>query len=188
MDSETRLLQFLAMEGLAEEETIVEAVDESAATIESTLADLKAEGAVENEGFWYLTDEGEHRLNQRLRERFSEPELDELETVHEEFESFDTEFKTLANEWQRTEAKADREDLIEDLLAFHHRVVDYFADYDGAIRDVYQPYLDNLATATEKLTAGEQAYFTGTEVDSYHTVWFRFHDDLLRTLGKDRNE
>jgi hypothetical protein len=188
MDIEIRLLHYLAMEGLAEDEALIGDIDESAGTLQATLDELEANGDVENEGFWYLTDAGEDRLNQRLRERFSEAELEDLEAVYEEFETFDTEFKTLANEWQRMEASAGRDELIDELLAFHERVDDFFADREESIRDVYRPYLDELEAATEKLTDGDENYFTGTEVDSYHTVWFRLHDDLLRTLGKDRDE
>jgi hypothetical protein len=186
MDSEIRLLHYLAMEGLAEDETIVDDIEEPADTVQAALDELEADGAVENDGFWYLTDEGERRLNRRLRERFSSAELDDLESAYEDFETFDTEFKTLANEWQGTEAAAKRDELIDELVAFHEQVGDFFADREPAVGEVYQPYLDELEAATDKLTDGEENYFTGTEVDSYHTVWFRLHDDLLRTLGKDR--
>jgi len=31
-------------------------------------------------------------------------------------------------------------------------------------------------------------FLTGTDVDSYHTVWFEMHDYILRKLGEERGE
>jgi hypothetical protein len=36
--------------------------------------------------------------------------------------------------------------------------------------------------------AGEGDWFTSPLVDSYHTVWFELHEDLLATLGLERAE
>jgi hypothetical protein len=34
--------------------------------------------------------------------------------------------------------------------------------------------------------AGDKEWFTGPLVDSYHTVWFELHEDLMATLGLER--
>jgi hypothetical protein len=36
--------------------------------------------------------------------------------------------------------------------------------------------------------AGDRAAFTAPLVESYHTVWFELHQDLLLTLGRQRGE
>jgi DNA-binding MarR family transcriptional regulator len=44
-----------------------------------------------------------------------------------------------------------------------------------------------LTTSLERALGGNTAYVTDT-LDSYHTVWFQLHEDLLVTLGISREE
>jgi len=83
------------------------------------------------------------------------------------------------------------------------------ADYDGKVitridRLVQrlQPLLDALAAydqrfatygrrftaALDGIDAGDHELVSSPVRDSVHTVWFEFHEDLLRTLGRDRKE
>ena len=40
--------------------------------------------------------------------------------------------------------------------------------------------------ALDRVLAGEGAYFAD-DLESYHTVWFQLHEDLLTTLGLSRD-
>ena len=42
-----------------------------------------------------------------------------------------------------------------------------------------------LTEALDRVLAGEGAYFAD-DLESYHTVWFQLHEDLLTTLGLSR--
>lgn len=188
MDSTTAILHYLSMEGLAETDQIAEDLDLSRAQIEEVLEDLNQKELVEHEGFWYLNDAGESHLNELLRDRFSPEAITELETRYSDFESLDIEFKDLANAWQNSKTNDEQQALIEDLEAFHSETRGFFEEFSDEIFDEYRRYLEELDTALQRLNTGDSDYFTGTEVDSYHTVWFRLHDDLMRTLDKDRDE
>ena len=48
-------------------------------------------------------------------------------------------------------------------------------------------YATRLTTALERTLGGNIAYVTDT-LDSYHSVWFQLHEDLLVTLGISRGE
>ena len=50
-----------------------------------------------------------------------------------------------------------------------------------AIRRIYRPLPAILG-----VEAGDHQWFTRPLIDSYHTVWFELHEDLLSTLGKER--
>jgi hypothetical protein len=43
-----------------------------------------------------------------------------------------------------------------------------------------------LAHALERTRAGDADWFTKPTIDSYHTVWFELHENLLATLGIER--
>ena len=49
-------------------------------------------------------------------------------------------------------------------------------------------YKDRLDEAYDKALAGEHEWVSGARIDSYHTVWFELHEDLLRMLGREREE
>ncbi len=56
----------------------------------------------------------------------------------------------------------------------------------GGWFDRYVDYGPRFRTAVERLNGGEIDWFTKPTIDSYHTVWFELHEDLLVTLGIDR--
>jgi DNA-binding MarR family transcriptional regulator len=77
--------------------------------------------------------------------------------------------------------------------AWDAAVIDRLQGLDAAVRPVLEPLCASLAryctyegrftTALAKVLAGEREWFTKPVIDSYHTVWFELHEDLLSTLG-----
>lgn len=188
MEAHGNLLHQLAMEGVAETEALASETGLSETELTNILEELQGEGLVDGEGFWYLTDDGESHLGDLLGGRFSSDELDEIEDRYPEFESLDREFKTMANAWQQSDEQSSNRESIDQLRAHHRDVEAYLEAFSESIQAAYESYVSDLGAALERLQEGDDEYYTGTEVDSYHTVWFRWHDDLLRTLGKNRGE
>jgi hypothetical protein len=62
-------------------------------------------------------------------------------------------------------------DLIEDIAAH----VPCIADYGR-----------RLNSALARFNAGDQRYFTAPDRDSYHTVWFEFHQEMIGLLRTTR--
>ena len=50
----------------------------------------------------------------------------------------------------------------------------------------FDRYGPRLQAAVAKIEAGDLDWFTRPLIDSYHTVWFELHEDLLSTLGRER--
>jgi len=61
------------------------------------------------------------------------------------------------------------------------------ADLAGLL-DRFDGYGPRLATALERTSGGEPDWFTKPTIDSYHTIWFELHEDLLATLGRQRSQ
>jgi len=57
----------------------------------------------------------------------------------------------------------------------------------GAALARFGAYGGRLARARRKVEEGEGEWFTRPVIDSYHTVWFELHEDLLVTLGIERS-
>ena len=56
----------------------------------------------------------------------------------------------------------------------------------AAALDRFRRYGPRLSIALTRVEAGELDWFTKPLIDSYHTVWFELHEDLLATLGIER--
>ena len=64
------------------------------------------------------------------------------------------------------------------------RPLGQFAELDPRLGE----YSRRLESAYDRVLAGEIDFVSGARVDSYHTVWFELHEDLLRMLGREREE
>jgi hypothetical protein len=49
-------------------------------------------------------------------------------------------------------------------------------------------YQAKLAAALDKVKGGETTWLTRPLIDSYHTVWFELHEELILAIGLTREE
>jgi hypothetical protein len=49
-------------------------------------------------------------------------------------------------------------------------------------------YARKLQAALEHAEDGAIEWVSDARIESYHTVWFEMHEDLLRVLGRERQE
>jgi hypothetical protein len=75
--------------------------------------------------------------------------------------------------------------VIDDLARVHRRVEPVLAPLGAALQR-YSRYPARLGRALAHVQAGSTEWFTKPLLDSYHTVWFELHEDLLSTLGLQR--
>jgi pyruvate,orthophosphate dikinase len=78
-------------------------------------------------------------------------------------------------------------EVIGQLFDLHRKVEPIIDDLEATLAR-YQGYRPRLESALDKLQSGEKEWFTKPLIDSYHTVWFQLHEDLLNTLGIERSQ
>ena len=71
---------------------------------------------------------------------------------------------------------------------FFHRVWMMRLTVPGGLNVRFAPYQPRLASAMARVVDGERDYFTKPIIDSFHTVWFELHEDLLTSLGLERSQ
>jgi hypothetical protein len=164
------------------------------------------DGAVESgraigaKGTYMLTPAGRAWLDERYPEAFAEFRSDpEATAAYERFERVNRELLSLFTDWQMVPSAGgerlpnDHSDerydhaIIDRLGAQHERaekVLDRFAGLEQRLAI----YLTRLDDAYDRVLAGERDYVSAPRIDSYHTVWFELHEDLLRMLGREREE
>lgn len=135
------------------------------------------------------TDAGKALLDEqysRVRAGLSEAERDE---ILDRFRPLDREVKALAARWQDADARDDWDEriaTIEKLSALQQATLAFIARYRGRLPNLSE-FGAKLGKALAHVLEGESDFVVGVRCPSYHTVWFEMHEDLLRTLERQRD-
>jgi hypothetical protein len=145
---------------------------------------------------WALTPAGRVENERLLAEELDEVGARDLvQSAYDHFLALNGAMLTVCTAWQVKDADAnqlnDHTDAEYDAgviaeLARVHGEVEPILNELLAVFDRFAFYPDRFSTALEKVQAGETEWFTKPIMESYHTVWFEMHEDLLATLGIDR--
>jgi pyruvate,orthophosphate dikinase len=157
--------------------------------IDSTLAELKAAGLIEYDGFIVPTSSGFEALDQWYATDRGELSDATRAALIQEFHPLDVELKRSAGAWQEAVARDDwdaRLNCIEALSILHSRA-NQFIDRFAISVPRFVEFQKRLETAMTLVLDGEVDHFVGVRCDSYHTIWFHFHEDLLRLLQRERD-
>jgi hypothetical protein len=165
-----------------------------------TLSDaLVTERLVEIEGRYLLTPSGQMIVLSEYSRFYGHLRSDQaFVDAYEQFERINADLKQLITRWQTIEV-ADK------LISNDHSDTDYdnqIIDKIGNLHERYRPvleimasslprlafYRDKLMEALEKAEDGEVQWVSDARIESYHTIWFEMHEDLLRVLGRVREE
>lgn len=73
---------------------------------------------------------------------------------------------------------------IERLVQRLDPLLDALSQYDPR----FVGYKHRFAAAIGAIDEGRHELVSSPTADSVHTIWFEFHEDLLRTLGRERKE
>ncbi|MBV8980024.1 MAG: transcriptional regulator [Acidimicrobiia bacterium] len=189
------------LKGFADTGPIVEASGLAPDVVDGVLADLGAadlarhrEGRVSG---WTLTLAGRALHAELVAAELSAAACEaDIEAAYREFLVLNPRLLTTASAWQlrqedgqavvndHTDAAHDAR-VLGDLRALHEATVPLVVRL-GSLLERFGRYGTRLSTAVERIEAGDRDWFTKPLIDSYHTVWFELHEDLLSTLGKER--
>jgi hypothetical protein len=140
-----------------------------------------------------ITPEGRvaHRVWARCEEG-SETE-ERVQRAFDRFVILNAELLQLCSDWQvkREGTPNDHRDaaydwsVIERLGSLDERA-GAVARHAGAAVARLASYRSRLRAARTLVEEGQHEWFTSPRIDSYHTVWMQWHEDLLLTLGLER--
>ncbi len=144
---------------------------------------------------WALTRDGRARHAELVVE-----ELDRtgarpaVEAAYRGFTGINSELLAVCTDWQlKNGALNDHDDsgydaaVIERLAAVDRVVQPICAELTAALPR-FGCYGPRLSTALQRVQAGDHDWFAKPLIDSYHTVWFELHEDLLATLSIERSK
>jgi pyruvate,orthophosphate dikinase len=188
-------LQVLCIKGRARPDVLAAAVD---ADVAAVIEQCEREGLVENTKLGYrVTDSGRARADERYaRERQEAGPV--LEDVYEIFVPINDQVKQIVTDWQLREV--DGSMILNDHQdpAYDASVIARLRDLDGEVETAlvqlssalprFDGYTRRLQRALDAISAGDQTMVAAPIKDSYHTVWFELHEELLLLTGRERVE
>ena len=193
-------LPALRLRGFAEAENVARAAGLPSEVVEERLTMAAEDGFATYRGGarsgWSLTTEG-----RKENERLLAEELDganrrsDVADAYRRFRELNPEMLVVCTDWQVLDGDAG---LLNDHTDPDHdrAVVARLVDIDRSVQPIcallggwferFAGYGERFRAALDRVRRGELDWFTRPTIDSYHTVWFELHEDLLATLGVDR--
>ncbi len=194
------ILHGLSIKKLGTADVITNILGDGTAEVAATLDAAVAAGhAIAVKDAFMLTPEGEQALIDAYPSLFAGLRTDDgFAAAYDRFEVMNREVKQLVTDWQTMEVAGERvpndhsnkayDDGIIDRLGALHEQAESILGALSAPAPRLNRYTERLLAALEKAEDGKTEFVSGARVDSYHTVWFELHEDLLRILGRERDE
>lgn len=194
------VLNVVALKKMADARAVARDTGIDVATVQGVLKALVERELVATAGDAAMpTDDAEPALRAAAEQRYAPVRTDDaVQQLVERFETVNSRFLTTMSAWQQIEVggrkvandhrDAEYDDTIIDrlnkLVARLGPLLDALAGHD--VR--FGGYASRFAAALERIDTGRRELVSSPTLDSVHTIWFEFHEDLLRTLGRERPE
>jgi len=198
-------IEFLAIHGLAVRKAagpaaVADLLGRNEEEVSAALEAAAGKGLVAGaRGMFMVAPDGQTMLAAQYPIVFAAAREDgALTAAYERFEKVNTGLLALFTDWQTVPTGSTRIPNDHEDKDYDNGIIDRLGDlHERAERVVgrcaeAQPrltrYLERLESAYDRVLAGEIDWVSGVRIDSYHTVWFELHEDLLRMLGRTRQE
>ncbi|SNR91579.1 hypothetical protein SAMN06265360_13216 [Haloechinothrix alba] len=194
MHKEIRVLQAVRLKGRPQAGDIARSTDIPAESLDALLSRLVEDGLLsEARGRYKVTPEGKERLHELLEAERASIDTDALLSAYRDFEPFNSQFKQLMTDWQQIDENTPNDHSDADYDA---RVVQRL----GELHDDFLPLVERIVSVVPRLAAyrdrfssalaaavdGDHSWLAHPLKDSYHTVWFEFHEELIGLAGLSR--
>ena len=188
----------VGLKGMASAESLADVLGCRPDQAEAAIAALSGEGAVQelSGGRVRLTPEALAGVDELFR-RDAERLRTAIEPLMDGFHSVDRDFKELVTSWQmrvvdgaevvndHTDAAYDDAVIVQLRDGIHPRVLAVVEEVSAAESRLAR-YGERLTAALEALQRGDTQMMAHPLRDSYHTVWFELHEELIRLCGRTR--
>jgi hypothetical protein len=192
--SELTVLQAVRLKGRVRPADLAATLHEDPASVTETVEQLSASGLLVEGATVRISPGGRARLDALLADERKGIDSAAMALAYDDFRSVNTDFKALVTDWQLKDGKPNSHEdseydaaVLARLEAVHKRVAPIIAAAAEQLPRL-NAYLAKLHTALDKVKAGEIAWLSRPLIDSYHTVWFELHEELILAVGLTREE
>lgn len=187
----------LRLKGIASADHIAETTGADPTVVADTLAQMVEAGhAQETPRGLRLMPEGRTWLDEQLAVEREGVDHDAIEAVYERFCEHNGEFKQLVTDWQVRDVDGTQELNDHTDADYDQAIFDRLGALDAAVEPVFADavalaprlarYPERFAAALAAIQAGDPSFLAAPLKDSYHTVWFELHEELILLCGRTR--
>ena len=188
--SELTVLQAVRLKGRVRVSDLAATLGDDADDLAATVDRLMRSGLLVD-GI-RLSPEGRARLGELLVAERAQVDTAALATAYAEFRIVNAEFKALVTDWQVKNGQPNTHDdadydaaVVTRLDNVHQRVAPIIAAAAAQLPRLGR-YSAKLQAALDNVHAGETIWLSRPLIDSYHTVWFELHEELIVAAGLTR--
>jgi hypothetical protein len=192
--NELTVLQAVRLKGRVRPAALAATLDEQETTVAEAVNELGEAGLLTEGKLVRLSPAGLDRLTELLADERRGIDGEAFARAYDEFRSVNGEFKSLVSEWQLRDGEPnDHGDAEYDaailgrLDGVHSSVLPILAKAAKQLPRL-TAYAAKLSAAQHQIEAGDTTWFTRPIVDSYHTVWFELHEELIGAAGLTRED
>ena len=196
MTDPLRLFQAVRLKGRATPPDLAAASGIALDEVPELLDELLSAGHVElaRERF-KLTPSGRTLLDELLAEERKTVDQAALTERYHAFDEHNSTLKQLMTRWQLKDESTPNDHTD---AAYDAAILEDLRAVDAAFQPLLQSlvaiaprlghYPARFRTALERIDAGDHSWFARPLADSYHTVWFELHEELIGLAGLSRAE
>jgi pyruvate,orthophosphate dikinase len=191
-----QVLQLLRFKRRADLATVAEATGLPQDTAGPVLEGLVADGLVaDKNGTYTTTPEGATARDEAIAQERAARTAGELEARYARFAEHNDRLKQVVVDWQLRDLAGEQVPNDHSDAEYDAGVKRALAEHDAQFRPLLNemiallPRLDMYARrfdAALAAVASDPRYIASPLLDSYHTVWFELHEELIGAQGVDR--
>jgi hypothetical protein len=195
--TELAVLQAVRLKGRVSTADLAATVDKDVADVADIAQQLAATGLLTGDAALRISPDGRDRLATLLAAERKGADSAVLAAAYEDFRVVNADFKALVTDWQLKGGPGGRPNTHDDaeydaavlarLDEVHARVLAIIEAVAGQLPRLHV-YAAKLVVALDKVKCGDSSWLTRPLVDSYHTVWFEWHEELIGAAGLTREE
>lgn len=195
--NELAVLQGVRLKGRVSLADLAATLGTDVADITPVVERLAAAGLLTEGETLRITLTGTERLTALLAEEREGIDPRAMATAYDDFRAVNEDLKRLVTDWQlkggpdgvpNTHDDADYDTAVLARLDDVHARVLPVIEAATAQLPRLGAYATKLVAALDKIKAGETAWLSRPLIDSYHTVWFELHEELIVAVGLTREE
>lgn len=191
------LIIALRIKGFAKPAAICETAGITSEQAQAQLESLIAQGWGEETRMGVrLTTAGKSEAQRRIGLERGRADPEQLEALYQRFCGLNDAFKSLVTDWQMRNVDGrtvvnDHKDAAHDQAVMgrlddvHPRMLQLIAELKAAVPRL-SGYARRFDAALQRLRQAEVRYLAAPIIDSYHTIWFELHQDLIQVCGLNR--
>ena len=195
--SELTVLQAVRLKDRVSPADLAATLNVGLADITDTIDRLTDSGLLVDGPMLKVSPSGRVRLAELLAEERKGVNSAAMSAAYNDFRAVNTDLKSVVTDWQLKGGPGGAPNTHDDaeydaavlgrLDGVHARVMPVI---EAAATQLPRlgAYSAKLVAALSKIKAGDTAWLTKPLADSYHTVWFELHEELILAIGLTREE